>query len=220
MKEDVGTLVEPRNAQALAAGLEIALANEVTREQHEVTQQVIQKHSSTVIVKRLNDIYETEWKRIFQMSKLFKIIGTVAIINIVARLFGFGREVVIGIQYGTSTVADAIATAYTIPNFIYLVLGGALTTAFISIYHSSNMDKPLFVRKAFTTVVITATLVTLVIIVLTNPILNLFFKDLSDEDYTLVRNLFLWMMPSSIVLVMSTWMSGLLNINDRFQLRV
>ncbi|PIC86287.1 MULTISPECIES: murein biosynthesis integral membrane protein MurJ [unclassified Sporosarcina] len=152
------------------------------------------------------------------MSKLFKIIGTVAIINIVARLFGFGREVVIGIQYGTSTVADAIATAYTIPNFIYLVLGGALTTAFISIYHSSNMDKPLFVRKAFTTVVITATLVTLVIIVLTNPILNLFFKDLSDEDYTLVRNLFLWMMPSSIVLVMSTWMSGLLNINDRFQL--
>ena len=58
------------------------------------------------------------------MSKLFKIIGAVAIINIAARLFGFGREVVIGIQYGTSTVADAIATAYTIPNFIYLVLGG------------------------------------------------------------------------------------------------
>ncbi|PIC96150.1 murein biosynthesis protein MurJ [Sporosarcina sp. P26b] len=152
------------------------------------------------------------------MSKLFKIIGGVAIINIVARLFGFGREVVIGRQYGTSTVADAIATAYTIPNFIYLVLGGALTTAFISVYHSSKMDKPLFVRKAFTTVVLSATLVTVVIIALTNPILHLFFKELSEEDYTLVRNLFLWMMPSSIVLVMSTWMSGLLNINDRFQL--
>ncbi|WP_303967074.1 murein biosynthesis integral membrane protein MurJ [Sporosarcina ureae] len=152
------------------------------------------------------------------MSKLFKIIGGVAIINILARLFGFGREVVIGRQYGTSTVADAIATAYTIPNFIYLVLGGALTTAFISVYHSSKMDKPLFVRKAFTTVVLSATLVTVVIIALTNPILHLFFKELNEEDYTLVRNLFLWMMPSSIVLVMSTWMSGLLNINDRFQL--
>ena len=152
------------------------------------------------------------------MSKLFKIIGGVAIINIVARLFGFGREVVIGRQYGTTTVADAIATAYTIPNFIYLVLGGALTTAFISVYHSSKMDKPLFVRKAFTTVVLSATLITVTIITLTNPILHLFFKELSEEDYTLVRNLFLWMMPSSIVLVMSTWMSGLLNINDRFQL--
>lgn len=152
------------------------------------------------------------------MSKLFKIIGAVAVINIVARLFGFGREVVIGIQYGTSTVADAIATAYAIPNFIYLVLGGALTTAFISVYHSSKMNKELFVRKAFTTVVVSATLVTVVILLFIDPLLNLFFSRLSGEDYTLVRNLFLWMMPSSIMLVMSTWMSGLLNINDRFQL--
>ncbi|WP_153730571.1 murein biosynthesis integral membrane protein MurJ [Sporosarcina obsidiansis] len=152
------------------------------------------------------------------MNKLFKIIGAVAIINIVARLFGLGREVAIGVQYGTSAAADAIVTAYTIPNFIYLVLGGALTTAFISVYHSSKMDKELYVRKAFTTVMVSATLVTLLIIILTNPILHWFFKDLSDEDYALTRNLFLWMMPSSIVLVMSTWMSGLLNINDRFQL--
>ncbi|PID21955.1 glycosyl transferase family 1 [Sporosarcina sp. P3] len=62
LKDDVGTLVEPRNAQALAAGLETALASEVTREQHEVTQQVIQQHSSTVIVNRLNDIYEQNGK--------------------------------------------------------------------------------------------------------------------------------------------------------------
>ncbi|ARF18170.1 glycosyltransferase [Sporosarcina ureae] len=62
LKDDVGTLVEPRNAQALAVGLEKALASEVTREQHEVTQQVIQQHSSTVIVNRLNDIYEQNGK--------------------------------------------------------------------------------------------------------------------------------------------------------------
>ncbi|WP_153722088.1 murein biosynthesis integral membrane protein MurJ [Sporosarcina cascadiensis] len=152
------------------------------------------------------------------MSKLFKIIGAVAIINIVARLFGFGREMVIGFQYGTSKVADAIATAYTIPNFIYLVLGGALTTAFISVYHSSKMDKELYVRKAFTTVVLSAVLITGLILLLTDPILHLIFKDLSEEDYALTKKLFFWMMPSSILLVMSTWMSGLLNINDRFQL--
>lgn len=152
------------------------------------------------------------------MRKLVKIIGAVAIINIVARLFGFGREVVIGIQYGTSTVADVIATAYTIPNFIYLVLGGALTTAFISVYHSTKTKKEVYVKKAFTTVVVSAVLVTAVIILLTNPILQYAFKDLSEEDYALTRNLFLWMMPSSIFLVLSTWMSGLLNIHDRFQL--
>ena len=37
-----------------------------------------------------------------------KIIGTVAVINIVARLFGFLREVAIGNQYGTTTLADGI----------------------------------------------------------------------------------------------------------------
>lgn len=152
------------------------------------------------------------------MSKLFKIIGAVAVINIIARLFGFGREIVIGAQYSNSAVADAIATAYTIPNFIYLVLGGALTTAFISVYHSLKMEKELFVRKAFTTVALSATIITVLILLLTDPVLHYFFKDLKEEDYVMTRNLFLWMMPSSIFLVLSTWMSGLLNINDKFQL--
>src|SRR3954451_12676044 len=78
------------------------------------------------------------------MSKMLKIIGAVAVINIVARLFGFLREVVIANQYGATVSADAIVTAYTIPNFIYLVVGGALTTAFISVYHSSKSDKALY----------------------------------------------------------------------------
>lgn len=75
------------------------------------------------------------------MNKFMKIIGAVAVINIVARLFGFLREVAIADEYGTTDPANAIITAYTIPNFIYLVVGGALTTAFISVYHSSKSDK-------------------------------------------------------------------------------
>ncbi len=58
LKDGAGILVEPGNAQALAIGLEEALTNEVTREQHEVVQRAIQQHSSEVIVKRLNDIYK------------------------------------------------------------------------------------------------------------------------------------------------------------------
>lgn len=152
------------------------------------------------------------------MQKLMKIIGTVAVINILARLLGFGREVVIGYQYGTSTTADAIAVAYTIPNFIYLVLGGALTTAFISVYHTTTRDRKLFVRKSFTSVVLTISSLTLLILLCTDPILNLMFDDLEGRDGETVRQLFLWMMPSTIFLVLSTWMSGLLNINGFFSL--
>ena len=152
------------------------------------------------------------------MSKLMKIIGTVAIINILARLLGFAREVAIGYQYGTSTMADAIAAAYTIPNFIYLVVGGALTTAFITVYHSTKADKESFVRKSFTTVLVAAIVITAVLMLLTDPILHLFFNELDEANYVVVRNLFLWMMPSAIILVLSTWMSGLLNVNGLFNL--
>jgi len=149
---------------------------------------------------------------------MMKIIGGVAIINIVARLFGFAREMAISNQYGTSSTADAIITAYTIPNFIYLVVGGALTTAFISVYHSTKSDKALYVRKSFTTVLVTAVAITVILIVFTDSVLNLFFKGLSAEEFALTRNLYLWMMPSSIILVVSTWMSGLLNVNGKFNL--
>ena len=147
-----------------------------------------------------------------------KIIGAVAVINIVARLFGFAREMAIGNQYGTSSTADAIITAYTIPNFIYLVVGGALTTAFISVYHSTRTDKALFVRKSFTTVLVAAVAITAVLMIFTDPLLHLFFKDLTAEEFAMTRTLYLWMMPSSIILVLSTWMSGVLNVNGKFNL--
>ncbi|BAQ10107.1 integral membrane protein mvin [Bacillus sp. OxB-1] len=152
------------------------------------------------------------------MNKFMKIIGAVAVINIIARLFGFLREVAIADEYGTTDPANAIFTAYTIPNFIYLVVGGALTTAFISVYHSSKSDKGEYVRKAFGTVLLAAVGITVVLLLLTDPVLNTFFKDLNEEEFTLTRELYLWMMPSTIVLVLSTWMSGIFNINGKFNL--
>ncbi len=152
------------------------------------------------------------------MQKFIKIIGTVAVINIIARLLGFFRDVIIGYQYGTTDTANAIVVAYTLPNFIYLVLGGALTTAFISVYHSSAQDKGLFVRRSFTSVLTTIILLTVMIVLFTDPILQFFFKDLDGESWQMVRQLFLWMMPSTIFLVLATWMSGLLNINGFFTL--
>ena len=152
------------------------------------------------------------------MSKMMKIVGAVAIINILARLLGFIREIVITNQYGASTTADAIAKAYTIPNFIYLVVGGGLTTAFISVYHSTKLDKALYVRKSLTTVLVATVSITVTLIIFADPTLRLLFNTRSAEEYALVRNLYLWMMPSSIILVLSTWMSGLLNVNGKYNL--
>lgn len=155
------------------------------------------------------------------MNKFFKIVGAVAVINIVARIFGFLREMVIGFQYGSTNYSDSIFTAYTIPNFLYLAVGGAFTTAVISIYNRETTDKALFVKQSFTIVLITTTLLTAVMMFFTDSLLQLFYqgkKEMEGELLTLTEQLFYWMMPSSVLLVLSSWYSGLLNVNDKFHL--
>ncbi len=56
---------------------------------------------------------------------------------------------------------------------------------------------------------------------LTTPILNLLDKEGSArtaEDFELMKDLFYWMMPSSILLMLASWYSGLLNVNSKFHL--
>ncbi|MDM5246466.1 murein biosynthesis integral membrane protein MurJ [Lysinibacillus sp. G4S2] len=154
------------------------------------------------------------------MNKFIKLIGAVAIINVVARVFGFLREMIIAYQFGTGHTSDSISTAYMIPNFLYLVVGGAFTTVFISIYNRESTDKGLFVKQSFTIVAVTATIMTLIGMIFADPILDSFKTDkiVSEEEVALTRDLYLWMMPSSIFLVLSSWYSGLLNVNQKFHL--
>ena len=60
--DGAGKLVEPRDAQALADGLEEMLGHEVSREQHDLIQQVIKQHSSEEIIRRLKEIYARNGK--------------------------------------------------------------------------------------------------------------------------------------------------------------
>lgn len=153
------------------------------------------------------------------MNKFIKIVGAVAVINIVARLFGFFREMVIGYQYGSTHVADSIFTAYLLPNFLYLVVGGAFTTAVISIYNRKTTDQAQFVKQSFTIVVVSLTVMTVAIMAFTEPLMHLFeIDDKGPEAFDLAVNLFYWMMPSSILLALASWYSGMLNIHDKFHL--
>lgn len=152
------------------------------------------------------------------MKGFLKIIGAVAVINVLARLVGFAREQFIAIQYGTTVYSDSIINAYTIPNFLYLVIGGAFTTAFISIYHKTQSSITEYIRRTFTTIVVTITLVVILFMVLADPILMQFFHVEDPAEYEMLRSLYYWMMPSTIMLVLSTWLSGILNVQGFYNL--
>lgn len=152
------------------------------------------------------------------MNRILKIVGAVAVVNILARLFGFLREVIIGTQYGTTELAASIINAYTIPNFLYLVIGGAFTTAFISIYHKTTAARTEYIRRTFTTIFVSISIISLLFIVFTEPILQRYFQVSAGEEYERLKSLYYWMMPSTIMLVLSTWLSGVLNVQGKFHL--
>lgn len=155
------------------------------------------------------------------MNKFLKIVGAVAIINIAARIFGFFREMAVGYQYGFSYEADSIFTAYMVPNFLYLVVGGAFTTAVISLYNRKTTNQSEFVKQSFTIVLTSGIVMTAVLLLFTDPIIKMLFEnneDIAPDAIELTKHLFYWMMPSSIFLILASYYSGLLNVHNKFHL--
>jgi len=151
-------------------------------------------------------------------KRLFQLVGVVTIVNILSRLLGFIREVVIGYHFGTSSLADSVILAYTIPNFLYSVLGGAVATAYISVY--SKMDDELHQRRfhdmIFTYLMLFVIVLTGGMMILSEPIVRLFFPGLGSSEMNMTVHLFFMMAPSTLFLVFSMWFSGVLNVRGQF----
>ncbi|RYG71235.1 murein biosynthesis integral membrane protein MurJ [Lentibacillus lipolyticus] len=154
------------------------------------------------------------------MKRTFlKLLGTVALINVIARLLGFAREVIIGYQYGTGYAADSIITAFTIPNFIYIVIGGAITTAFISVYSkTADSVKTTFVQTVLTGLGLLIGALTIVFVVWPGFWMELFFGGLSSEAMELTSKLFVLMAPATFFLALAMALSGLHNVHSNFRL--
>jgi putative peptidoglycan lipid II flippase len=151
-------------------------------------------------------------------KRIFQIIGIVTIINILSRLFGFFREVVIGYHFGTSSLADSVILAYTVPNFLYLVLGGAVTTAYISIYNKipNELDKQQFHEAIFTYLFAFTSLLTVSFMALSKQAVSFFFSGLHPSELKTTSELFFIMSISIVPLIFSMWFSGILNVNNKF----
>ncbi|MDU6552960.1 murein biosynthesis integral membrane protein MurJ [Finegoldia magna] len=62
-------------------------------------------------------------------------IGIVLIlIQIISKIFGFAREMVLSYFYGTSTISDAYLVAFTIPSILFSLIGAGITAGYIPTY--------------------------------------------------------------------------------------
>jgi putative peptidoglycan lipid II flippase len=150
---------------------------------------------------------------------LVRIIGAVAVVNLLSRLIGFFREMLIGYHFGTSLKADSVIAAYTIPNFIYIAAGGAITTAFISIYTKTEGNvKHSFRQLTYTYSLFIFAVLSILFFLFPDIFIKYIFWGLSEEELSLTSQLFKWMGLSTFFLVLSMFLTGLLNTNERFKI--
>lgn len=70
-------------------------------------------------------------------TKVAKAAGIIMVAMIASRVIGYVRDVVISAQFGQNSLTDAYNAAFSVPDFLYyLLVGGALSSAFIPVFSS------------------------------------------------------------------------------------
>lgn len=70
-------------------------------------------------------------------EKLARAVGVITLAMILSRILGYARDALIYYQFGQNRVTDIYNAAFSIPDFLYMILvGGALSSAFIPVFGS------------------------------------------------------------------------------------
>ena len=115
-----------------------------------------------------------------------KAIYNIMLITIIAKLFGFGREILLSYFFGAGGISDAYLTAQTIPGTIFQFVGTGLATSFIPVYMKAKLQENNKTADQFTNRVLTAVLVfsTVIIILVwqfTEPLIKVFASGFTGE---------------------------------------
>ena len=72
-----------------------------------------------------------------QDSKVIRAAGFIMVMMVASRILGYLRDVFIYAQFGQNRITDAYNAAFSIPDFLYMIIaGGALSSSFIPVFSS------------------------------------------------------------------------------------
>ncbi len=118
-------------------------------------------------------------------STVGSIAKLVAIATLVSKLFGFVRELVVSAAFGLGPVKNAYAYAYTIPGFLFVLIGGIngpFHSALVSILAKKNKSEaPAIVETVSTLVSILLLLLTALIIIFAGNLIGILGPELAPE---------------------------------------
>lgn len=115
-----------------------------------------------------------------------KAVYHVMLITIIAKILGFGREILLSYYFGASGISDAYLISQTIPGTIFQFVGTGLATSFIPVYMRVKGEKgrekaDYFTNTVLTVVLVFSTVVILAVWAATEPVVKLFASGFSGE---------------------------------------
>jgi len=148
--------------------------------------------------------------------------GLVSSLTLFSRLVGYARDVLIAYLFGASYQTDAFYVAFRIPNLLRrLFAEGSLTVAFIPIFtdYIKNKGKESAgqaLNSIFTMVFIAVALISIIGILLSPIIVNLFAYGFDRETYELTVTLNRIMFPYILFISIAALSMGVLNTINHF----
>lgn len=115
-----------------------------------------------------------------------KAIYNVMLITVIAKILGFGREILLSYYFGANGISDAYLISQTIPGTIFLLVGTGLVTAFIPVYmkvknETGNEKADCYTNTILTAVIIFSTTVVVLVLFFAEPIVKLFASGFTGD---------------------------------------
>jgi len=159
-------------------------------------------------------------------QKVSRAAGAVSTMTLLSRIFGFARDVVIAMMFGSSAAADAFFVAFRIPNMQRRVLGeGAVSAAFIPIFsevmtRKGEDDAWRFTANLLNILLLFLALSMFLLWAFAPQVVTVFAPGFIDEPgkFELTVRLTRWMAPYLIFIGLAAFCMGILNTFHKFAL--
>ncbi|MDU1538956.1 MAG: murein biosynthesis integral membrane protein MurJ [Paeniclostridium sordellii] len=155
------------------------------------------------------------------MSNLAKSAFWLMIVTMLAKVLGFGREIVLGYFYGTSAYSDVYITAMNIPLVVFASIGIALSTTFIPLYHealeSGGEKRALRFSNNIICIVVALSLILAALgYIFAEPLVKLFAISFTGEKLILTIKFVRIMIVGLVFIGLSNIMTAYLQIQGNF----
>lgn len=155
-------------------------------------------------------------------TKMVRAAGFLMLTMVMSRILGYVRDVVIYTRFGQGSLTDAYNAAFSIPDFLYMLLvGGALSSAFIPVFSSyiakGKQDEGWRVASIIFNSIMVLVLVGIGIgLIFTSQLVHLLVPKLSTEAIDLTIKLTRVMFAQTFFMAMNGIAMGILNSHKHF----